>query len=46
MRKRESLKNEKIGKSAAKPRTAERSTTIPYGSRIASYWRFEIIDYL
>ncbi len=32
-----------IGQSAAKPRTGERSTTILYGSRLASYWRAEVV---
>ena len=34
----------KIGQSAAKLRIGERSTTIPYGSRIASDWQFEMVN--
>jgi len=34
------------GQSAAKPRIEEGSTTIPYGSRIASDWQSEMVDYL
>ena len=40
------LENEKIGQSAAKPRTAEGPTTNPQGSRAPSDWALEMEHYL
>lgn len=39
-----SLSDNKNGRSAAKPRKEEGSTTIPLGSRIASDWQFEMVN--
>ena len=39
-------KHQNNGRSAGKPRTGEPPETIPYGSRIASDWRFEVVSIL
>ena len=39
-----SVSDNKNGRSAAKPRKEEGSTTIPLGSRIASDWQFEMVN--
>lgn len=46
MARRERMKITEIGKSAAKPRTGERSTTIAQASRNTSDRYSEMVDYL
>ena len=43
MRKRDGVKIMRIRQSAGKLRIGEASTTIPYGSRLASDWQVEVV---